>query len=209
MKTKIKDFIELHYTGYTNDKPFDTTDESIAKENKIDRPNAKYEPQIICIGQNWVLPGLDKSLTNRELNKEYETILEPQNAFGKKDAKLIQIIPTSTLTKQKIRPFPGLQIYAGNLSGTIRTVTGGRTTVDFNHPLAGKTLTYKFKITKIIEDKVTKTKSMLQYGLNLQEDKYEIKETDKVNITLKQDLPKETKTKFIEKAKELGIEVTL
>ena len=209
MKTKIKDFIELHYTGYVDNKVFDTTEEDIAKKHKIDRPNANYKPQIICIGEKWVLPGLDKDLKEKELNKDYEVIIEPPEAFGKKDPKLIQIVPTLTLTKQKIRPYPGLQIYAGNLTGTIRTVTGGRTSVDFNHPLAGKILTYKYKITKIIKDKTTKTKAMLEYGLNLQQKDYEIKEKDnKVNISLKPKIPKDSKTKFIKKAKELGIEVT-
>ena len=48
-----------------------------------------------------------------------------------------------------------------NIIGTIRTVSGGRTIVDFNHPLAGHTLIYKIKVNKIVKEDDKKIKSIL------------------------------------------------
>ena len=209
MKTKKHDFIELDYTGSVDNNIFDTTSEAIAKKENINKENAKYGPSLICIGEKWVVKGLDEALEDKEINKDYEVTIQPEDAFGKKDGKLIQIVSTSTLTKQKIRPYPGLQIYAGNLMGIIRTVSGGRTTVDFNHPLASKIVTYKFKINKIITDNIEKVKAMLEFGIGLNNKDFELKEANnKVNIKLKPKIRTELKTNFIKKAKEFGLEVT-
>jgi FKBP-type peptidyl-prolyl cis-trans isomerase 2 len=75
-----------------------------------------------------------------------------EKAFGKKNSKLIQLIPTSVFTKQKIRPMVGLQVNVDNSFGVIRSVSGGRVIVDFNHPFAGKDLKYDVKINKIFKD---------------------------------------------------------
>ncbi|MEM1601238.1 MAG: hypothetical protein QW339_04620 [Sulfolobales archaeon] len=50
----------------------------------------------------------------------------------------------------------------GGQLGTIRSVSGGRVVVDFNHPLAGKTLTYSFKVVKKLEDGVEKVKYLVK-----------------------------------------------
>lgn len=209
MKTKKHDFIELDYTGYIENAVFDTTSKEIAKKEKIVKEDAKYVPSIICVGERWVIKGLDDALNEKEINKEYEVTLQPEDAFGKKDAKLIQIVPTLTLTKQNIRPFPGLQIYAGNLMGIIRTVSGGRTTIDFNHPLAGKIITYKFKINKIITKNLDKVQGMMEFGLGLNDKEFTVKETNnKISIKLKPKIPADTKNNLVKKAKEFGLEVT-
>ncbi len=61
MNVKIKDFIEIEYTGKlkAEDIIFDTTDEKLAKENNIHQENSNYGPTIICLGENQILKGLD------------------------------------------------------------------------------------------------------------------------------------------------------
>ena len=83
---KEKDFIEIEYTGIIKEtsQVFETTNEKIAKENNLHDPNKKYKPKIICIGQEQILPSLEKELINKEVNKEYDIELTPEKTFGKK-----------------------------------------------------------------------------------------------------------------------------
>ncbi len=158
------DFIEIEYTAIIEDtsQVFDTTDEKIAKEENIFNKNAKYSPVVICIGENQILKGLDDNLIGKEI-KIYEIKLDPENAFGKKNPKLLQLVSQSAFKKQNIIPYPGLQINLDGILGIVRTVTPGRVIVDFNHPLAGKKILYKVKVKRKITDNKEKIDSILSF----------------------------------------------
>ncbi len=186
MAIKDKDFIEVEYTGTIKQDSiiFDTTDEKIAKENNIFDEKNQYKPIIVCIGQGQLLKGLDQQLVGKEIGKEYTIELSPEQAFGKKSAKLLKMVPANTFRKQKIQPVIGLQVNIDGLMGIIRTVTGGRVIVDFNHPLSSKDLIYKVKINKIITDDAKKIESFLLLETGFKPDKIEIKDST-ANIVLK------------------------
>ncbi len=157
-------FIEINYTGRIKEtkKIFDTTSEEIAKIENIFNKNIKYSPIIICVGENQIIHGLDEELENKKIGK-YEIDIPPEKGFGKKNPKLLQLISTSKFKKQNITPYPGLQVNIDGLIGTIRTVTPGRAIIDFNHPLAGKTLHYTVEIKKIINDAKLQLDSLLSF----------------------------------------------
>lgn len=204
--TKERDFVEIEYTGRIKESGqiFDLTDEALAKKENIYNPKAKYKPKIICLGENQIIPALDKFLIGKETGKEYSIELKPEESFGKKDSKLIKIVPAETLRKQNINPFPGLQINASGLLGTIRSVAGGRVTIDFNHPLAGKNLVYTIKINKVVEEDIAKLKALLENLLGMEEKEYDLKtEGKKATINFKAKLPAEAKNEFLSKAKEI------
>ncbi|MBS3150910.1 FKBP-type peptidyl-prolyl cis-trans isomerase [Candidatus Woesearchaeota archaeon] len=166
MAIKKHDFIEIEYTAIIEDTSqiFDTTDEETAKSANIYNKNAKYNPVVICVGENQILKGLDESLVGKQLKEaEYEIQLQPEDAFGKKNPKLLQLVSQSSFRKQNIIPYPGLQINLDGIMGTIRTVTPGRIIVDFNHPLAGKKIIYKVKIKREVTDKKEKLDSLLSF----------------------------------------------
>lgn len=175
MKTKKNDFIEIEFVGRIKEtnQIFDLTDEDLAKKEKIHNPNASYKPVIICLGQNDVIPGLDEELQEKETGKKYTIEILPEKSFGKKDPKLMKLIPASIFKEKNIKPFPGLQININNMIGVIRTVSGGRIIVDFNHPLAGRNLVYEVKINKIITDLKEKLKATI--ALRIKEPKFELK----------------------------------
>src|SRR3989344_5974682 len=191
MAIKKHDFIEIEYTAIIEDTSqiFDTTDEETAKSANIYNKNAKYNPVVICVGENQILKGLDESLVGKQLKEaEYEIQLQPEDAFGKKNPKLLQLVSQSSFRKQNIIPYPGLQINLDGIMGTIRTVTPGRIIVDFNHPLAGKAVKYKLNIKRKVTDEKEKLDSLLSFYIR--EFKTEIKQDEAV-ISIKASIPKE------------------
>ena len=155
-------FIEVEYTGKLKDGTvFDTTDEKIAKENNLHDPKLSYGPLTICFGQGHLIPGLEEQIKDKGTGS-YTIELESEKAFGKRDAKLIQLVPLKKFTEQNIKPFPGLQLNVDNMIATVKTVSGGRCMVDFNHPLAGKDITYEIKINKEITTDLEKVKGILE-----------------------------------------------
>ncbi len=202
MTIKKNDFIEIEYTGKIKEDEmvFDTTDEKVAKDNGLEQENTNYGPVTICVGENQVLPGLDKALEGKEEGKDISVELGPEDAFGKKDAKLIQLVQTSKFKKQGIQPMPGLQVNIDGTMATIKTVSGGRTLIDFNHPLAGKDVVYTVKINKIVKDDTKKLEAYINVALGIKDVDVEIKE-GKATVGLKAELPKEITGQLSEKIK--------
>lgn len=184
---KNNDFVEVEYTGKLKDgnSVFDTTDKEIAGKSELENENDSYGPVIVCVGEGHLLKGIDKAIVGKEEGMEYNFDFPPEEAFGKKDAKLIQLIPTGKFRQNKIQPVPGLQINIDGIVGTVKTVSGGRTLVDFNHPLAGKEVSYNLKIRRIVNDDREKLMAFLKLNLGHKDDdfKVEVSEgTAKVNF---------------------------
>ncbi len=202
MAIKKHDFVELEYVGKLKDSGdvFDTTDEKVAKKADIFNEKAEYKPIVICIGEKHIIQGIDDFLEGKELG-EYKLEVKPEQAFGKKDAKLMRLIPISKFKEQNIQPIPGLRLNIDGYVGTVRNVSGGRTIVDFNHPLAGRELVYEIKANKIITDKKIQIESLLKVLLGLKGE-VEVKD-NKAVIKMDGDLPKELTEEFSKKIKKL------
>lgn len=168
MPIKKHDFVELEYTGRLKEgnDVFDTTDEKVAKEAKVYAKGAEYKPVVVCVGEHHVLPGIDEFLIGKDAGK-FTVEVSHEKAFGKKDASALKMIPTSKFEEQGIKPVPGLRLNIDGYVGIIKTVSGGRTVVDFNHPLAGRDVVYDLKINKIVTDKKTQVESVLRVLLGL------------------------------------------
>ena len=199
MALKKGDFVEIEYTGKIKDSNivFDTTDEKIAKENNIFNQSMTYGPTIVCIGEKQLLSALDDSVEGKEIGQQFTIELKPEQAFGKKNAKLLRMIPSNIFRKQNIMPQPGLQVNIDGIMGTVITVTGGRVIVDFNHPLSGRDLIYDLKLNKIVTDKKDQVESILnnKYGIKDAEIKIE---NDELTIKFKKETKKEVKDKIKE-----------
>lgn len=171
MPLKKHDFIELDYTGKLEDGTiFDTTLESVANEHHLHDEKdkkAEYKSAIICIGEQQVVNGLDEALVGKEADEKFSIKLSPEQAFGKKDIKLIQLVPISTFHKQQLMPQQGLRIDVDGRTATVLRVSGGRVLVDYNHPLASKAIIYEVSLKKRITDKKQQIESYLGYALPL------------------------------------------
>ena len=194
---KKHDFVEIEYTGRIREDNtiFDTTEEKTAKENNAYDEHSDYGPAVICVGENHLPKALEEQLIGKETGKDYRIEIAHEDAFGKKDAKLIQMIPLNKFRQQKIDPFPGLQLNIDGMFGIVRTVSSGRCLVDFNHPLAGKDLAYEVKVKRVVEDDKDKLESLLKTLLRMKDAEVEVKDGS-ASITLKHDLPKEAQEEF-------------
>ncbi|HIH39290.1 TPA: peptidylprolyl isomerase [Candidatus Woesearchaeota archaeon] len=205
MTVKKHDFIEVEYTGIVKEDGFvfDTTSEKTAKEKGIHNPYAQYGPTVVCVGEHQLLKGLDEGVIGKEVGKEYKIDLAPEQAFGRKSAQLLKLIPMSAFKKGNTRPEVGMQIDVDGNIGIVKTVTGGRIMVDFNHPLSSKELSYTIKINKIVTDDAEKIISMISLTLNLKKDKINVSVSNgKATVkTLK--LPEVFQKEFEKKIKEL------
>ncbi|MBL7056515.1 peptidylprolyl isomerase [Candidatus Woesearchaeota archaeon] len=197
-----KEFIEIEYTGTIKEDNsiFDTTDEKVAKENHVHGHD--FSPKVICVGEGHVLKGLEDNLEGKEIGKEYDVEVKPEDGFGMKNPKLIQLIPTNKFKQQNIMPQPGLQINIDGMMGLIKTVSGGRTMVDFNHPLAGKELKYKVKINRKVEDDKEKLSGYIKLTLGTDDFKVDIKEGN-AEVSFKKGIPEGMQLEFEKKIKEL------
>ena len=206
-RIKKGDFVELDYIGRIkgSNQIFDLTDESIAKKNGLYNSNMKYGPRIACIGEGDLIKGLDNYLIDKETGKNYNIEISKKEAFGDRDNKMMRVVSSSIFLKERINPFPGLQVNIDGMLGTIRSISGGRIIIDFNHPLAGKDLVYEVNINKIIEENILKIKSILLNGIGLDEKDYKIEEKEgKIDIKLKKDMDNKVKEKIKEVVKKLA-----
>jgi len=196
---KKHDFIELDYTGTTKEEGiiFDTTLADVAKKNHMNM-DAEYKPVVICVGERHLVPGLDKNLEGAEVGKEYTYALTTEEAFGKKDAKLLQLIPTARFRKDNIMPMVGMQVNVDNSFGIVKTVSGGRTLVDFNHPLSGKDVNYRIKVHRILDNDEEKVFNLMQMQLGTKDMKVSVKD-GKAEIEFAHDMPKEIVSIFEKK----------
>lgn len=164
MAVKEGDFIKLEFTGRTKEtgEVFDTTIEEVAEEAGIKVEKKTYGPIPVIIGGGHLLKGLDEAVVGMEEGEKKTVELPPEEAFGERDSKLIQLIPMKEFKKQGIKPYVGMPLTVENHNGRIQSVTGGRVRVDFNHELAGKTLEYEVEIKEITTDDLEKIKSMIK-----------------------------------------------
>ncbi len=158
--TEIKqgDFIKISYTAKLEDGTvIDTTDEKVAKEYGIYDENGRYGDIVIVVGEGNVVKGLDEQLVGKEVGFKGEIVVPPEKAFGEYDPKKREIV---SIRKFPERPKPGQRVRLGNRVGTVERVIGRRVIVDFNHPLAGKTIIFDIEIKEKVEKLEEKIKAL-------------------------------------------------
>jgi len=125
---------------------FDTTNEEHAKAGDIFSEKTKYGPIVTIVGEDRVLPGLDKSFTTAKTGEKMAITIPPSEGAGERVPNMVEIFAIRELRKQEIEPEPGMRVQIKNKVGTVTNIAAGRVRVDFNDPLAGKTLKYDYTI---------------------------------------------------------------
>ncbi len=167
LSIKKGDFVIMDYTAEVKEtgEAFDTTIEEEAKKRGVFRQGVVYEPMLVVVGEGWVLKSLDDALSEVEVEKTTTIEIPPDKGFGPRDASKVRMIPISRFKAQGVNVRPGMQVEVEGKVAVVRAVGAGRVQVDFNPPLAGKTLVYNLTPLKVIEDNVEKIKALIHRRL--------------------------------------------
>jgi len=180
------DFVIVDYVARVEEtgEIVDLTLEDVAKKEKIYREDGIYKPKLVIVGEGWFIKGFEEGLIGLEVGKKAEIRVPPEKGFGERDPKKIKVVPLREFRKSGVTPRPGMRVTINGKVGTIRTVTSGRVRVDFNHPLAGKTIIYEVYVRKKLTDDLEKIKAIIGRRLRgVDEEKFEVKiENSKVRI---------------------------
>jgi len=168
MALKKGDFIKLNYTGKMEDgKVFDTTDEAVAKAENVYTPQGLYGGDAIIIGYGHTIAGLDKELIGKEVGAQGEVTIGPEDAFGMPRDDLIQSVSTSKFKDGRAQI--GMVVEQEGRQGVVTKVIGRRATLDFNSPLAGKSVVYSYKVEAVLETAEDKIKGLFALYTGVQD----------------------------------------
>ena len=140
MAVKKGDTVKVEYTGKLDDGTvFDTSKGS--------------DPLEFQAGSGQVIAGFDNAVMGMALNQEKEVRLEPSEAYGNENPGMIKKVLREQLPKEP-EPKKGMMLLVslpdGNqLPARIKDVVGNEVSIDMNHPLAGKALTFIIKVIGI------------------------------------------------------------
>lgn len=190
-KIQRRDIIHLDYDLWIKDDDllFDTTNKELADKHEITNENTRYEPQALIVDEGKAVSGLYKSLLEAEVGKDYEIEVPPEEGLGNRDPKLVEWHMMNEIKRQKLEPVVGKEITIKDKSGRDRTgivtmISPRRVRVDYNSPLAGKTLKYNYKVVDKASSAEEKVLTILEMDFGRKDD-FEIKtEEETVEIKL-------------------------
>jgi peptidylprolyl isomerase len=154
MAVKAGDFLLVNWTLKVKEsgETVDTTYDAVAKDAHIHREDSTYGPRFIILGEGWLPKGLEDSLVGVDVGKQKTVELSPEKGYGNRDPGKMRLVPLRRFRDMRVDPVPGAQIEFDGRPATVRAVGAGRVQVDYNHPLAGRTLIYDVSVEKVLED---------------------------------------------------------
>ena len=181
MALRKGNFILIDYVARVKEtgEVFDTTIEETAKKERLYKEGEIYEPKLVVIGEGWVLKALDESLITMEVGKTASVEIPPEKAFGKRAPEKVKRVSLRQLTAKGITPSIGMRVEYNGKMATVRTLGAGRVLLDFNPPLAGKTLIYEVTVQKKLRTRKAKIAALIHRRIPLVEEpkfKFTLKE---------------------------------
>ena len=140
--TKKGDKVSIEYEG------------SLEDGTVFDNSKSHDKPFQFIVGSGRVITGLDKAVIGMKLMEQKTITLQPTEAYGEINQKLTHKVLRSGLPPEP-EPKPGMGLMMGGGPGgstrraMITEVTKKHIVIDMNHPLAGKSLTFKIKLMKV------------------------------------------------------------
>ncbi len=179
MAVKPGDFLLVNYTLKVKEsgETVDTTFDSVAKDAHIHREDSTFGPKFIILGEGWLPKGLEESLVGLDPGTNKTVELTPEKGYGTRDPGKMRLVPIRRFReKSGVEPNPGLQAELDGRPVVVRSVGAGRVQVDYNHPLAGRTLVYDVSIDKILENENEKILNLISLRIpEVQKEKFSLK----------------------------------
>lgn len=138
-QAKQGDTVKVHYTGRVNDSVFDSSRDG--------------DPLEFTIGDAEIIPGFEEAVKGMEPGDTKTVDVDPDDAYGPHQDELVLTIDRGELPDEA-EPETGQFLELRQQDGSvvpakITSVTLSEVTVDANHPLAGKELSFDIELVDI------------------------------------------------------------
>jgi peptidylprolyl isomerase len=139
-KAKEGDVVKVHYTGRLDDgSVFDSSE--------------GREPLEFKVGEGQVIDGFDAAVTGMAIGDKKQVRIEATNAYGEHRDELVQQVERSSMPDD-LKLEVGIQLQAQQPDGQVMVLSivelsDTMVTLDANHPLAGKDLTFDISLVEI------------------------------------------------------------
>ena len=111
------------------------------------------DPVSFVMGDGSLLPGFERRLIGMRAGDEAEFRIPPEEGFGEPQDDNLQSIPRADFDSDTpLEPgmlFTFADAAGGEVPGMIADVGDTTVTVDFNHPLSGRTINFKVRIARV------------------------------------------------------------
>ncbi len=138
MAIKEGDTVAVHYTGKLPDgQVFDSSE--------------GRDPLEFTVGAGQLIAGFDNAVRGKEIGDKTTVEIPPEEGYGHADPERVQTIPREMLDADNLEEGQvlGLQTPDGQaLQATVQSLDEATVTLDFNHFLAGKTLTFDIEVVR-------------------------------------------------------------
>ncbi|MGN5520057.1 FKBP-type peptidyl-prolyl cis-trans isomerase [Halopseudomonas sp. Lyrl_26] len=109
-------------------------------------------PATFKVGDGSLLPGFEQSLFGLKAGDQRSFVIEPERGFGPGSPQNIQTMPRDQFSDMELEH--GLLIIfrdaaGGEMPGVVKAIHDHTVEIDFNHPLAGKDITFEVEIIAV------------------------------------------------------------
>ncbi len=116
--------------------------------------NVGGAPLEFISGTGQIIPGLEKELINMEVGARNDVLVQPADGYGEINEEAIQSLPKEQFSDIELAE--GMSLYGTGEDGqtvqvVVSAITDNEVTIDYNHPMAGKTLMFTVEILAIRE----------------------------------------------------------
>lgn len=110
------------------------------------------QPATFTFGDGNLLPGFELALQGLKAGDKRSLRIEPDHGFGQPNPQNVQVMPRGQFEGMELSE--GLMVIfqdaaKGELPGVVSQFDDQQVTIDFNHPLAGKALTFEVEILDV------------------------------------------------------------
>lgn len=114
--------------------------------------NFDKSPATFKVGDGNLLPGFEQALYGLKAGDRRTLPIEPEQGFGRPNPQNVQVMPRSQFEGMELSE--GLLVIFSDASssempGVVKVFDDNQVTIDFNHPLAGKSLTFEVEIIDV------------------------------------------------------------
>ncbi|AFL73882.1 FKBP-type peptidyl-prolyl cis-trans isomerase [Thiocystis violascens] len=137
---KLGDTVRIHYTGTLDDGTrFDST--------------VSHEPMEFTLGEGNVIPGFESAVLGMSVGESKTVTIAYDHAYGPYRAEMTQEVPRTAIPDD-IELHEGLILSAESPDGipisfVVKSFDSELVTIDGNHPLAGRDLTFALELLAI------------------------------------------------------------